>query len=827
MSTTAGEPGQGDPAAPKTAGARAGPDRDFFISRRGATAAIAQEVADVLTEGGHTVLVQDYDILPGANFVAVMHDALKRCRHFIALLTRDYDVSPFTKAEWTNFYAVASQSEGERRLILLRVEDCNPEGILAAHVFTDLVGIDDPAERKRIILDAAEGRRGKTAPRSRIFEHVPARDTNFTGRDQALARLHDMLKEPSSQTVQVAIHTLGGTGKTALAGEYAHRHGGAYGGVWWARAEGRTLLIASLAELAGRLDPKLADEPDQEKAARAGLQRLARSSVPYLLVYDNVDEPGTLRDLVPASGARILITTRWADWSGRAVELKLDLFDGAAAAQFLQKRAGRNDDAGAAKLAAALGCLPLALDHAGAYCRLTGTSFEAYREKIDIRIVRAPTGAAYPASVAATFGLAIEQVVAMHPQAETLLGCFAFLAPERIPFDLAASAVADEEARADALMALAGASLVEHDFSEGVPTVTVHRLVQAAMRARLAERQGVHLERATQSLAEAFPAHAYDNPALWPQSAALLPHVLALFEAYRTGKHEVPEAGSVLFDAAAGYLHARGAYGDAEPLFRAAVAAKERLHGRGDVHFATTLGNLALLLQETGRTTEAEALFREVIETEQKALGGEHEDLARSLNNLANLLHDTARAAEAEPLLREAIRIKEHKLGREHPSVATSLNNLANVLRGLERTGEAEPLYRQAIAIEEKALGREHPHVATSLHNLGVVLREAGRYAEAEPLLRDAVAIWSGALGEDHALPGRGRRNLAMLLLATGHAEEAVVCAQVALGIHEKRLGADHPWSRDSAFTCAQALGAVGRAAEADQLRRRYQPAES
>ena len=35
---------------------------DFFLSRRGSVAAIAQEVTDVLTEKGYKVFVQDYDI---------------------------------------------------------------------------------------------------------------------------------------------------------------------------------------------------------------------------------------------------------------------------------------------------------------------------------------------------------------------------------------------------------------------------------------------------------------------------------------------------------------------------------------------------------------------------------------------------------------------------------------------------------------------------------------------------------------------------------------------------------------------------------------------
>jgi hypothetical protein len=53
---------------------------DFFLSRRGSVAAIAQEVTDVLTEKGYRVLVQDYDIPLAASFVDAMHEAVKNSR---------------------------------------------------------------------------------------------------------------------------------------------------------------------------------------------------------------------------------------------------------------------------------------------------------------------------------------------------------------------------------------------------------------------------------------------------------------------------------------------------------------------------------------------------------------------------------------------------------------------------------------------------------------------------------------------------------------------------------------------------------------------------
>jgi hypothetical protein len=131
---------------------------DFFISRRGAQAAVAQEVAAILMEAGYTVLVQDFDIPYSSNFVIAMHDALKRARHLIVLLTPDYDRSAHTMAEVSNFLALAARADEARRLIVMRVEDCVPDGLFAGIVFADLVGVDDPAERRRLIVSAAEGR---------------------------------------------------------------------------------------------------------------------------------------------------------------------------------------------------------------------------------------------------------------------------------------------------------------------------------------------------------------------------------------------------------------------------------------------------------------------------------------------------------------------------------------------------------------------------------------------------------------------------------------------------------------------------------------------
>ena len=653
-----------------------------------------------------------------------------------------------------------------------------------------------------------------------LFENVPPRDLNFTGREEALTTLHGLLmqaRRPAAIT-QAAVHGLGGIGKTTLAAEYAHRHAREYAGVWWAPAETRPGLLASLAALAARLEPRLTAEADQERAARAGLARLARSAVPYLLVYDNVEMPEVLRDLVPSGGARVILTTRWADWSGRAEELELAVLGPEAAVELLQKRAGRADRSGATRLAEALGCLPLALDHAGAYCRLTGLSFDAYRTKIDRLIAYTPKGVVSPRSVGATFSLALQEAVAGCPAAEVLLGLCAHLAPERIPLDLIAGEITDEEERAEALMALTAVSLIEHtELDGGEAAVTVHRLVQAAMRARLAERGETKeiIERVIRRLADAFPEHAYRQLSVWPRCAVLLPHVLGLREQLAPGPGS-PELGR-LYHATGMYLHLRGTYGTAEQLYKEAVMISDEVHGREHPDVALAIGTLAHLYRETGRYIEAEPLLQEALAINERTLGHEHAEVALCFGRLARLYTDTARYAEAEPLFGEALAIGEKVLGREHPTMAIFICNLAVLYRETGRYAEAEPLYKEAIAIGEKTLGREHPDVAIWLNNLALLYFDTGRYAEAEPLFKEAIARYQKTLGPERGA-GAVKGNLARLYTDTCRYEAAEPLFKEALVTLERTRGREHPIVASQLGNLARLYTVTGRHAEAEPL---------
>ena len=96
---------------------------DFFLSRRGSVTEIAREVADVLTESGYKVFVQDYDFLLGDSVIERMHDGVKNARDLIILFTRDYEQSPYCRKEFTSFEAQRLRDVEERHIIILRCED--------------------------------------------------------------------------------------------------------------------------------------------------------------------------------------------------------------------------------------------------------------------------------------------------------------------------------------------------------------------------------------------------------------------------------------------------------------------------------------------------------------------------------------------------------------------------------------------------------------------------------------------------------------------------------------------------------------------------------
>jgi tetratricopeptide (TPR) repeat protein len=268
----------------------------------------------------------------------------------------------------------------------------------------------------------------------------------------------------------------------------------------------------------------------------------------------------------------------------------------------------------------------------------------------------------------------------------------------------------------------------------------------------------------------------------------------------------------------ANLYYSQGRYGEAEPLYRRALAISEKQLGKNHPDVATSLSNLALLHKSQGRYGEAESLFQRALAIQEQQLGENHFDIATSLNNLANLYQSQGRYGEAESFYQRSLQIRKQQLGVDHPDTAAVLNNLAWLYKSQGRYEEAEPLFIRALNVREQQLGSDHPNTATSMNELANLYKTIGRNTEAEQLLSKVITIYEQKLGENHPWTTTSLNNLAGLYKAQGRYTEAESLFIQSLLVREQKLGADHPATATSLNNLAGLYKAQGRYGEAEPL---------
>ncbi len=625
--------------------------KDFFISYNSADRAWAEWIDRQLQDLGYSTIIQTSDFRPGHNFMLGMHEAEIEARRTIAVLSPASLNAPYTLQEWSA--ALVQDPIGkERKLIPVRVRECQPPGALKAIIYIDLIGKDEPAAQTALREGLKERvdftpKKEATFPGStvsetsqpafpgslaRIWNITHHRNPHFTGRVELLRDLRAALTAQNSAALTQAISGLGGVGKTQLALEYAYRHASEYEIVWWLRAEDASTLAADFAALAQPLALPEKDAADQNLIAQSVLRWLDHHPN-WLLIFDNAQEISAVRPYLPHSRlGHVLITSRNVNWAGVANAFGVKSFEPTEAIAFLCTRTKQNDEATARALANELGHLPLALEQAAAYMTAAEKSlaaylalFRQYQQKI---LERGKPATDYPFTVATTWQLAFERVAAQCPAAVELLNLCSFLAPEDIPrallleglrkvaAELQFEALADELGFDDAISALRSYSLIDAQSD----TFALHRLVQAVTRERLSlEEKKRWAEAAVRVIVEIFPPDSQDVRS-WPVCSQLLEHshVAAQFaEKLKAALEKV----ALLLNQLGVYLYARANYREAELLYRRSLAIREQ------------------------------------------QLGPEHPDVAESLNNLAELLRAQGKYSEAVPLCRRSLAILEKQLG--------------------------------------------------------------------------------------------------------------------------------------------------------------------
>jgi hypothetical protein len=141
---------------------------DYFISYAGADRTWAEWIAWQLEEAGYNVFLQAWDLRPGTDFVHAIEQATESADRTLVVLSKAYVSSPYAQSEVTA--ALAQDPTGARdRLVIVRVEDVEPGGILQSRIYIDLVG-QDPASATQRLLAGVRRERAK-----------PPREPEFPG----------------------------------------------------------------------------------------------------------------------------------------------------------------------------------------------------------------------------------------------------------------------------------------------------------------------------------------------------------------------------------------------------------------------------------------------------------------------------------------------------------------------------------------------------------------------------------------------------------------------------------------------------------------------
>ncbi|KAH8684317.1 hypothetical protein BGZ60DRAFT_164137 [Tricladium varicosporioides] len=669
----------------------------------------------------------------------------------------------------------------------------------------------------------------------------------------------------------VVLLGMGGCGKSQLALEYCQQseNDGSFSVIFWIDAISPSTIDQSFNGLAQELSKPRFDAADVEGNARYVLTTISARQVPWLLVFDNFDNPHSFRnrsikEYFPRSNkASILVTSRDEEAKTLGYHIDVSIMSNEEAPKLLFRRSSATRSnvniLEADRIVKRLGFHALAIDQAGAYILARSLDFDLFLEHYDERMKEvlneAPGLWDYQRklnpnqeimtklTVFTTWELSFNMITRdqkIRDDKEHLLTLIAFFDRNQIsdalfkPYSSQKSSwmtsctkdgAWDKYRFQDIVKDLRNLSLIQSlKIQRSGALFSLHPLVQDWIKLRISSKsRRAYTIEATLVLSSFIKTQLFHEMTFNARQMTLS-HLEAVFrndQEYLSQQDRLQDI--TMLDATfqfIDFLTNLSQYKAAEELCRRELEGREGLLGKEHPYTLRSMNTLACLLHSQGKHDKAEPICRQTLTLAEKVLGKEHPDTLICMNNLASLLHSQGKYDKAEPICRQTLALAEKVLGKEHPDTLTCMHNLASLLLSQGKYDKAESICRQTLALSKKVLGEEYPDTLRSMHNLARLLQSQGEYDKAEPICRQTLALKERVLGEEHPDTLVSMHNLSRLLHSQGKYDKAESICRQTLTLSKKVLGEEHPDTLRSMNNLTLLLQSQGKYDEAELINR-------
>ena len=707
------------------------------------------------------------------------------------------------------------------------------------------------------------------------FGSRPAIAAGFVKRQEQDELVEAVFTRAEPRTVLTGMR---GSGKTQLAAAVAARcEEEGWPLVAWIHAASRNEILAGLYEFALRIGIDAPKNIPLEVIVQRLLDQLrSAEAADRLFVFDNVENPDDLRDLIPeGAGVRVLITTpRHFDWDGLGwLRLAVGAFDREQSVSLLCERTGDTHREAADRIADALDDVPVAITQAAATAQQGGYALSGYLDRLSHHPLESSMshleGANYPDAVGIALLMAYEQVLeqlrSKHPQQEriavSLLGALSLLAASGVPTHWLLALDGDSDAIRDTLSVLKSASVIQessdgdktfihwlqgHVYRETYLLNDQKKLGEASARTaallsgidvdRLENpeqrRDETHhlIEQLLSVTSQDYSHSLYSEPQVSSKLAETLHYAtsLGMSQLALCLTDSVTQACDALGPHHPDTLTSRnslaGSYRDAGRLDKAIALYEQiledsiRVLGLDHPRTLTSRFDLAGAYRASGRLEEAITLYEQVFSGRSRVLGPDHRSTLTARDHLADTYWEAGRLDEAITLKKQILADAMRIMGADSPGASAARNNLAATYRDAGRLDEAIPLYQENLDDVSRVLGLNHPETLASRHRLAGAYREAGRLDEAITLNQENLEEFTRLAGPDHPHTLSARNQLAGIYRDAGRLDEAIRLFEQNLDDRTRTLGLDHPETLASRHSLASTYRDTGRLDEAIPL---------